>query len=346
VDERPIDHGRARVSDGVFWADHIRTLKHDPHSRLAIAREYLPLPAAFREAAIALRALIRARRKSGENAEGLLADLYRLAAQNSLLLDTPYIEGIGPGFNVAESIRRETWERLDMPYRSIGYGKLVLLNKSDRKWLIDAWGEPERHLSAQEFHRAHWESAVAAYREAAARRDEQSGREALVRKADASRAKDDQPSIRHFHTKATGVTMQNADGSSRQKVLGSCRPGEHVLMVHDPRNPYDANAIEIRRSSGAQVGFLPAHVAEDIVEGLARGVRYWAWIAEVTGGEGEKKHRGANLLVVYADSGPNDREIEAYARARLAEDPARPRGGCASSLVVAILSLVVIALVA
>ncbi|MGE0434029.1 MAG: hypothetical protein AB7S36_17370 [Planctomycetota bacterium] len=46
-----------------FWADAIRKLKDKPQERLAMALRHLPLPAAFREAAVALRALIRAKQK-------------------------------------------------------------------------------------------------------------------------------------------------------------------------------------------------------------------------------------------------------------------------------------------
>ena len=53
------------VPKGVFWADYIKTLRDDPEGRLVVARDYLPLPAAFREAAVALRALIRGKRKEG-----------------------------------------------------------------------------------------------------------------------------------------------------------------------------------------------------------------------------------------------------------------------------------------
>ena len=74
---------KAGVPPGVFWADYIKTLKDDPERRLAVARAYLPLPAAFRHAAVALRALIRRRQsdkrkcdlsRSGRNSSKKAAD--------------------------------------------------------------------------------------------------------------------------------------------------------------------------------------------------------------------------------------------------------------------------------
>jgi hypothetical protein len=132
----------ARVPRGVFLADHIKTLRNDPRARLKIARQHQPLPGAFREAAIALRALIREARKAGEDDAALLSDLYLTGARDSFLHSTPHIPGYGVGYNVVETIPREVWESLEMPYPKIGYTELRLLNKTDQKWLVDAWGEP------------------------------------------------------------------------------------------------------------------------------------------------------------------------------------------------------------
>lgn len=153
------------VPHSVFWADFIKTRRNRPNDRLAIARQHFPLPAAFREAAIALRALIRARRKAGEPFEDILEEFYRTAAQSDLLLHTPYLGSlIGPGFNVAQSIPRGMWEALEMPYPAIGHEELPILNKTDRKWIVEAWGEPRSHLSAQDYHATFWNAAVSTYR--------------------------------------------------------------------------------------------------------------------------------------------------------------------------------------
>lgn len=152
------------VPAGVFWADHLATVKDQPAVRLALALQYLPLPAAFVEAATALRAMIRAQRKAGEPLGDLLAVLYDLAARSSLLLDTPFIEGIGPGYNVADSISREAWQSLPMPYRELGYENLSLLNRTDRKWVAQEWGDPRAHRSAQDYHSSFWSGAVAEWR--------------------------------------------------------------------------------------------------------------------------------------------------------------------------------------
>lgn len=64
-----------------FWADAIKDTYDDPRRRLEMATRNLPLPAAFREAAIALRAIIRNRRKLAKPFEKDLAEPRVLKAQ-------------------------------------------------------------------------------------------------------------------------------------------------------------------------------------------------------------------------------------------------------------------------
>lgn len=134
----------------------------DPKERLQNSLNNLPMPASFRGAYVPLRQIIREKKNAGEGYEEELGLLYTLLAQCDFLLATPYIEDIGPGFNVAESIPRETWESLPMPFERIGYNKLKA-NKTDIKWFVEAWGEPAYHVSAQDYHIDVWEAAVARY---------------------------------------------------------------------------------------------------------------------------------------------------------------------------------------
>lgn len=168
---------KVTVPRGVFWAEHLKTVKGRPAERLSLALDFLPLPGAFREAAIALRAMIRAQRKKGEPAGVLLEELYRLAALADLLLETPQVEGVGSSFNIAEAVGRSFWIGVDTPYEEVGYEELSLLNKTDIRWILEAWGEPSRHQKAHEFHGAFWDKAVTAARRNRQREDERTARQ-------------------------------------------------------------------------------------------------------------------------------------------------------------------------
>ncbi|MCL7971236.1 MAG: hypothetical protein M8866_03960, partial [marine benthic group bacterium] len=100
------------VPAGVFWIDEDEIVETDPGERLRLARKYMPLPAAFKEAAIALRALILEGARQLADGSDLLAELHRTAAQENFLYAEPYVAGLGPAYNVASSIPRNVWEEL------------------------------------------------------------------------------------------------------------------------------------------------------------------------------------------------------------------------------------------
>ena len=105
-------------------------------------------------------------------------------------------------------------------------------------------------------------------------------------------------SKRSFHTKVVGVTFQNDDGSSRQRILKRCRKGEHLVLVNTPI-PEDRNAVAVRRAStGEQLGYLSRELAAEIAPKLRRGVRITAEIASLTGGGLIfKRTRGCNIKI-------------------------------------------------
>jgi hypothetical protein len=160
---------REQIDAGNFWADRIKQHRDDPCKRLRIAIDNLPLPGAFREAAIALRAIMRAKRKSKQSHEKELGSLYWLAAVESFML--PYADSLKePGFNVMVSVPGRKIRDLSTNYQELGYERLGILNKSDVKWLVEAWGEPKSHQTLNEVRQDLWneyETKILHAREAA-----------------------------------------------------------------------------------------------------------------------------------------------------------------------------------
>ena len=148
---------REDLDAGEFWADRIKRYRTDAQVRLRLALEYLPLPAAFREASVALRSIIRTKRKEKQPYEEELAFLYWLAAICSF--SVPYAEKLKePGYNVIESMPGTVIRNLPFEYRILGYRNLELLNTTDRKWIVEVWGDPERHSTLHEIHRSVWDA--------------------------------------------------------------------------------------------------------------------------------------------------------------------------------------------
>ena len=148
--------GEGLSEAGEFWADAIRKLKDDPHQRLNMAMRHLPLPAAFREAAISLRAIIRRHRKHKTDCEPALQELYRLAAIWSFFV--PYAPRLqGSGYDVLARVPFSEFESMSLTWESLGYEKLELLTKTDCRWMVEAWGEPQSHTMAHQKYRAVWD---------------------------------------------------------------------------------------------------------------------------------------------------------------------------------------------
>jgi len=144
------------IESNTFWADEIKALKDDPPARLAMASRHLPMPGAFKECAIALRALIRVKRTSGESWEHELRQLYWLAGIDSLMV--PYAKHLSaPGFNVMAAIPGQRIRAIAVDYARLGHERLQLLNKTDRGWIEEAWGEPDRHSTLHQDEHALWD---------------------------------------------------------------------------------------------------------------------------------------------------------------------------------------------
>jgi hypothetical protein len=152
--------------DGRFWGDAIKEVQDDPAARLAIAERQLPLPGAFSEMAVARRAIIRQLKKEGKPFDYELRQLHYWAALSSW--SAPYSEVLGePGFNVFESTPYAKLANLDLTYDVIGCDELLGLNKTDRKMMREAWGEPKAHTTAHVLYGKLWrdqESKLAAVR--------------------------------------------------------------------------------------------------------------------------------------------------------------------------------------
>ena len=146
---------KAEIGAGEFWADRIKKLRGEPVKRLKLALDNLPLPASFREAAVAVRALIREKRKLEVIYDEELTLLYWLAAINSFCI--PYSSVLKePGYNVIESIPGKKLKSLPFTYSELGFEKLELLNITDKKWLIEIWGKPTAHTTLHKMHNDIW----------------------------------------------------------------------------------------------------------------------------------------------------------------------------------------------
>ena len=71
------------------------------------------------------------------------------------------------------------------------------------------------------------------------------------------------PSAYVLDTKIVGVSKDNSDGSSRQKIIKEEVAEDDLLgLVLDPENKFDPNAIKVLSKNGNQIGYLSKDIAE------------------------------------------------------------------------------------
>lgn len=144
---------------GEFWADRIKKFRDKPVERLELAKDNLPTPAAYREAAIALRALIRKADEGSDKRDALLRELYELACEHGFFYETREVAGY-PAFNLTEIIPDTQFSQISRDYQQIGFRALPLLNKTDQNWFAEAWGAPANTQTAREANANLWEDWV------------------------------------------------------------------------------------------------------------------------------------------------------------------------------------------
>lgn len=101
---------------------------------------------------------------------------------------------------------------------------------------------------------------------------------------------------RDFHTKVVGVTFNNDDGTSRQAIIESCKPGEDIILKPVPTKEYP-DAIGVFNKKGQQLGHLGAELASEIKTKWGHNPMSIT-IAALTGG-GDRAY-GCNLhIIIY-----------------------------------------------
>ncbi len=141
-----------QIKNGEFWYDKIKKVRTENIRRLKLAIQQLPLPAAFDEAAKALRALIREKKNVKNDYIEYIEQLYKLACIRSFMLDYAPILKM-PGYNVMLSIPGGYLFGLQIDYNKIGVEKLALLTKTDKKMIVEKWGEAEQQKTMNEVYK-------------------------------------------------------------------------------------------------------------------------------------------------------------------------------------------------
>lgn len=104
-------------------------------------------------------------------------------------------------------------------------------------------------------------------------------------------------------TQIAGVTFGN-----RQNLIQLLEVGEKLLLIREPDNPHDPNAIMVEHSQYGQLGYIPRSLAVQVASELdcAGGIAEAVVIA-LTGGTSDYPHRGA--LISFTVRQNSDAEL-------------------------------------
>ena len=80
-------------------------------------------------------------------------------------------------------------------------------------------------------------------------------------------------------TKIAGVTFDN-----RQKYLSELRIGEEIILIREPNNHYDKNAVAVYNLDKKQLGYIPKNLAFEISNKLENKCNYKCIVKHVAGG--------------------------------------------------------------
>ena len=96
-----------------------------------------------------------------------------------------------------------------------------------------------------------------------------------------------------IYSKLSGVTHHNADGTSRQEIIGElCYNGQQLLLIREP-NQYSYNNIGVYIAY--QIGYVNPDMAEMLAPFIDSGGLVEAQIIEITGGTSDKPTQGVNV---------------------------------------------------
>lgn len=101
----------------------------------------------------------------------------------------------------------------------------------------------------------------------------------------------DHPLIDEFYTKVVGVTYDNDDGTSRQRILSYCRAGDPLAFI--PYSFKGAPALAVTSKYG-QIGNLSADLAAKLEYDYDCDLILSGTISEITGGQ-DGLYYGCNL---------------------------------------------------
>jgi len=108
--------------------------------------------------------------------------------------------------------------------------------------------------------------------------------------------------VNHRSVNVAGVSYNNRDGTSRQRIILRCSAGELLRLKAEDDNPVDPNAVAVIRLNGEQLGYLHREDAAEVRKGSQEGLLYAGIINKILNDSVKGHCLGVGLTLVYAQS--------------------------------------------
>lgn len=121
-------------------------------------------------------------------------------------------------------------------------------------------------------------------------------------------------SVKHYETQVAGGSFVNKDGSSRQKIIHECGPGEKLRLEHEQGNRHDKHATKILRTNGQQVGYVPKETAGEIYDSFFKDseCRLIGIVRNTQPYENDPTRLHLNILILVVLEQTTPAEIKCY----------------------------------
>ena len=95
-----------------------------------------------------------------------------------------------------------------------------------------------------------------------------------------------------LYTKIKGTTFRE----NGQDMIQSLHIGQTLLLIPEPENKADPNAIKVMTLDLKHLGYVSKELAAEFKESISKGTKWFAEVKEITGGT-EDKNFGCNILI-------------------------------------------------
>ena len=253
------------------WSNYIKKHREDPSQRYQVAQKFLPWPLGFKESVLALRAIIRDKKKADVDYESDLLSLYHLAAWESFC--PKQCESIDePAFKVFDQIPGGVVADLEVDYQQLGYKQLKLVTKTDAKMLVSLYGEPKQHSTLNQLYAEVWQQAEQDYLD---RLKKSEPAEQLEEASETKLKYGLSTASRKYDANGQAIASQKSPSQAEKHIKARIKSSQKATQETEKEDRYSAMVARGKQLSGLVVQALRERrlIKERVLNGSLKNIK-------------------------------------------------------------------------